>query len=87
MIFIFLDNIKVNVVNFVIKGIFGVRLIIDIINFDLFVECVMLYVCGFFVVCDIFDVVKQICYQKKIFVKVVILEGYVIYKVGLMIGG
>lgn len=66
MIFILLDNIKVNILNFVVKGIVGVRLIIDIIDFDLMLEWVIVYVCGGFVVCDNFEVVKEIVYGKKI---------------------
>lgn len=87
MTFIPLDNIKVNAVNSAIKGMSGARLTIDTINFDSSVERAMSYACGSSVVCDTLDVAKQICYQKKIPVKAVTLEGYVIHKAGLMTGG
>lgn len=87
MTFIPLDNIKVNAVNSAIKGIPGARLTIDTINFDSSVERAMSYACGSSIVCDTLDIAKQICYQKKIPVKAVTLEGYVIHKAGLMTGG
>lgn len=87
MTFIPLDNIKVNAVNTSVKGISGARLTIDTINFDSAVERALSYACGSSVVCDTLDVAKHICYEKKIPVKAVTLEGYVIHKAGLMTGG
>ncbi|KAL7794991.1 RecF/RecN/SMC [Trichoderma ceciliae] len=87
MTFIPLDNIKVNAVNTAIKGFPGARLTIDTINFDASVERAMSYACGSSVVCDTLDVAKHICYDKKIPVKAVTLEGYIIHKAGLMTGG
>ncbi|RFU78677.1 cohesin complex subunit psm1 [Trichoderma arundinaceum] len=87
MTFIPLDNIKVNAVNTAIKGFAGARLTIDTINFDPSVERAMSYACGSSVVCDTLDVAKHICYDKKIPVKAVTLEGYIIHKAGLMTGG
>ncbi|KAK5995835.1 Structural maintenance of chromosomes protein 1 [Cladobotryum mycophilum] len=87
MTFIPLDNIKVNAVNTAIKGFSGARLTIDTINFDSSVERAMSYACGSSVVCDTLDIAKHICYDKKIPVKAVTLEGYIIHKAGLMTGG
>jgi structural maintenance of chromosome 1 len=87
MTFIPLDNIKVNAVNTSVKGISGARLTIDTINFDSSVERALSYACGSSVVCDSLDIAKHICYEKKIPVKAVTLEGYVIHKAGLMTGG
>ncbi|KAL7943004.1 RecF/RecN/SMC [Trichoderma barbatum] len=87
MTFIPLDNIKVNAVNTAIKGFPGARLTIDTINFDASVERAMSYACGSSVVCDTLDIAKHICYDKKIPVKAVTLEGYIIHKAGLMTGG
>lgn len=87
MTFIPLDNIKVNAVNTSIKGITGARLTIDTINFDSAVERALSYACGSSVVCDSLDVAKLICYEKRIPVKAVTLDGYVIHKAGLMTGG
>ncbi|KAH0493682.1 hypothetical protein TgHK011_000338 [Trichoderma gracile] len=87
MTFIPLDNIKVNAVNTAVKGFPGARLTIDTINFDATVERAMSYACGSSVVCDTLDIAKHICYDKKIPVKAVTLEGYIIHKAGLMTGG
>ncbi|PNY29735.1 Structural maintenance of chromosomes protein 1 [Tolypocladium capitatum] len=87
MTFIPLDNIKVNAVNTSIKGFSGARLTIDTVNFDSSVERAVSYACGSSVVCDTLDVAKHICYEKKIPVKAVTLEGYIIHKAGLMTGG
>jgi structural maintenance of chromosome 1 len=87
MTFIPLDNIKVNAVNTAVKGFAGARLTIDTINFDASVERAMSYACGSSVVCDTLDIAKHICYDKKIPVKAVTLEGYIIHKAGLMTGG
>ena len=87
MTFIPLDNIKVNAVNSAVKGIDGARLTIDTIDFDGAVERAMAYACGSSVVCDTLDIAKNICYSKRIQVKAVTLEGYVIHKAGLMTGG
>ncbi|KAH8661320.1 condensin complex component SMC1 [Ilyonectria robusta] len=87
MTFIPLDNIKVNAVNTAVKGFSGARLTIDTITFDSTVERAMSYACGSSVVCDTLDIAKHICYEKKIPVKAVTLEGYIIHKAGLMTGG
>lgn len=87
MTFIPLDNIKVNAVNTAVKGINGARLTIDTINFDSVVERALAYACGSSVVCDTLAIAKHICYERKIPVKAVTLEGYVIHKAGLMTGG
>lgn len=87
MTFIPLDNIKVNAVNTAVKGISGARLTIDTINFDASVERAMSYACGSSIVCDTLAVAKHVCYEKRIPVKAVTLEGYVIHKAGLMTGG
>jgi len=87
MTFVPLDNIKVNAPNTAIKGIPSARLTIDTIDFEAHLERAMSYACGSSVVCDSLDVAKTICYQKRIPVKTVTLEGFVIHKAGLMTGG
>ncbi|KAF9775079.1 hypothetical protein IL306_006904, partial [Fusarium sp. DS 682] len=87
MTFIPLDNIKVNAVNTAVKGFAGARLTIDTIDFDSSVERAMSYACGSSIVCDTLDIAKHICYEKRIPVKAVTLEGYIIHKAGLMTGG
>lgn len=87
MTFIPLDNIKVNAVNTAVKGISGARLTIDAIDFDSSLERAMSYACGGSIVCDTLDIAKHICYERRIQVKAVTLEGFVIHKAGLMTGG
>jgi len=87
MTFIPLDVIKVNPVTTAIKGISGARLTIDTIDFDSSIERGMSYACESSVVCDTLEIAKHICYQRKISVKAVTLEGFVIHKAGLLTGG
>lgn len=87
MTFIPLDNIKTNAPNSAVKGIPGARLTIETIDFDQAYERAMTYACGSSVVCDSLEVAKDICYKRRIPVKAVTLEGYVIHKAGLMTGG
>ena len=87
MTFIPLDNIKVNAVNANLKGLDKARLTIDTIDFDSSLERAMSYACGSSIVCDNLEVAKDICYKKRIEVKAVTLEGFVIHKAGLMTGG
>ncbi|KAL2165843.1 hypothetical protein VTG60DRAFT_3729 [Thermothelomyces hinnuleus] len=85
--FIPLDNIKVNTSNSAVKGISGARLTIDTIDFDPSLERAIAYACGGSVVCDSLEIAKDIVYNKKIQVKAVTLQGYVIHKAGTMSGG
>lgn len=87
MTFIPLDNIKVNAANTAVKGISGARLTIDAIDFDSSLERAMSYACGGSIVCDTLDIAKHVCYDRRIQVKAVTLEGFVIHKAGLMTGG
>ncbi|OTA82404.1 hypothetical protein M434DRAFT_401003 [Hypoxylon sp. CO27-5] len=87
MTFIPLDNIKVSAVNTAVKGISGARLTIDAIDFDSSLERAMSYACGGSIVCDTLDIAKHVCYERRIPVKAVTLEGFVIHKAGLMTGG
>ena len=85
--FIPLDNIKVNTSNSAVKGIPGARLTIDSIDFDPSLERAIAYACGGSVVCDNLEVAKDIVYGRKIQVKAVTIQGYVIHKAGTMSGG
>lgn len=87
MTFIPLDNIKTNAPNSAVKGIPGARLTIETIDFDSSVERAMTYACGSSVVCDTLEIAKEICYKRRIPIKAVTIEGYVIHKAGLMTGG
>lgn len=85
--FIPLDGIKVSATNTAVKGIQGARLTIDTIDFDPSLERAMAYACANSIVCDTFEIAKNINYQRKIHVKAVSLEGHVVHKAGLMTGG
>ncbi|KAK3955322.1 RecF/RecN/SMC [Pseudoneurospora amorphoporcata] len=85
--FIPLDNIKVNSSVSAVKGISGARLTIDTIDFDPSLERAISYACGGSVVCDNLHIAKDIVYGRKIQVKAVTLEGFVIHKAGTMTGG
>jgi structural maintenance of chromosome 1 len=87
MTFIPLDNVKVNAPSSNLKGLAGARLTIDTIDFDSSLERAMSYACGSSIVCDDLEKAKDICYGKRIEVKAVTLEGYVIHKAGQMTGG
>ncbi|RYP73307.1 hypothetical protein DL771_003736 [Monosporascus sp. 5C6A] len=87
MTFIPLDNIKLPAVNTAVKGIPGSRFTIETIDYDKSLERAMAYACGNSIVCDTLEIAKDICYRRKIGVKAVTLEGFVIHKAGLMTGG
>lgn len=87
MTFIPLDNIKTNAPNSAVKGIQGARLTIEAIDYDQSLERAMTYACGSSIVCDSLEIAKDICYKRRIPVKAVTIEGYVIHKAGLMTGG
>ena len=87
MTFIPLDNIKVTAPDANLKSLPKARLTIDTIDFDSSLERAMAYACGSSIVCDDLATAKHICYDKKIQVKAVTLEGFVIHKAGLMTGG
>ncbi|CAK7264095.1 Structural maintenance of chromosomes protein 1 [Sporothrix epigloea] len=87
MTFIPLDNVKVSAPNTAIKAIQGARLTIDTIDFDSNLERGMAFACGGSVICDSMDVAKSIVYQKKLPIKAVTLEGFLINRSGTMTGG
>ncbi|EPE25908.1 P-loop containing nucleoside triphosphate hydrolase [Glarea lozoyensis ATCC 20868] len=87
MTFIPLDNIKVTAVESNLKNLSKARLTIDTIDFDSSLERAFSYVCGSSIVCDDLPTAKEICHKRKIQVKAVTLQGYIIHKAGSMTGG
>ncbi|KAI9597578.1 cohesin complex subunit psm1 [Syncephalis fuscata] len=65
----------------------GVRLLIDTIQYDAVLERAMQYVCSSNIVCDTIAIARRICYEDKLPVKAVTLEGTIIHKSGLITGG
>lgn len=87
MTFIPLDNIKVTAPDANLKGLSKARLTIDTIDFDSSLERAMAYACGTSIVCDDLKTAKAIVYDRRMQVKAVTLEGFVIHKDGPMTGG
>ncbi|GMK58711.1 hypothetical protein CspeluHIS016_0601530 [Cutaneotrichosporon spelunceum] len=65
----------------------GARLAIDCIEFEPSVERAMQYACGSAIICDSQEVAKYVCYEKRMEVKAVTLDGTVFHKAGLITGG
>ena len=83
-----LETIQIKPINSNLKGMHrSMRMAIDTIEFDASVERAMQHACGNSVVCDDLNVAKYICYDRKIEVRAVTLDGTVIHKGGLMTGG
>ncbi|KAK6361226.1 Structural maintenance of chromosomes protein 1 [Orbilia blumenaviensis] len=86
--FIPMETIVNKPLNSSLKGMHRqMRMAIDTIEYDPSVERAMLYACGNTVVCETLEVAKYICYEKKVEVKAVTLDGTVIHKGGMMTGG
>ncbi|KXS21321.1 RecF/RecN/SMC protein [Gonapodya prolifera JEL478] len=65
----------------------GARLAIDCIQFEIQFERAMVYSCGDAMVCDDLKVARYICYERKLEVKAVALDGTLISKNGNITGG
>jgi structural maintenance of chromosome 1 len=83
-----LDVLQVKAVNQNLKGMHpGVRLGIDCIDYDSNLERVFAAACGSSIICDDLKIARHFCYEKKVDVKAVTLDGTVIAKGGTMSGG
>lgn len=88
MTFIPLDTIIHDPPNANLRGIAqGVRLAIDVVDFDPSFERAITYACGTTLVCDTLSTARQLCYERKVGAKAVTLDGTVIHKGGNMTGG
>ncbi|KAI8051446.1 SMCs flexible hinge [Syncephalis plumigaleata] len=65
----------------------GIRLLIDVIQYEPVLERAMQYVCSNNIVCDTIAIARRISYEDGIPVKVITLDGTVIHKSGLITGG
>lgn len=63
------------------------RMAIDILHYDSAIERAVHYACSNTLVCDSLGVARDICYQRRIEVKAVTLDGTVIHKSGNITGG
>ncbi|KAK5136253.1 hypothetical protein LTR08_003860 [Meristemomyces frigidus] len=88
MTFIPLDTIIHTQPNANLRGLQqGVRLAIDTIEFDTNIERAMSFACGNTIVTDTLKIARNLCYERNVDAKAVVLDGTVIHKGGNMTGG
>jgi structural maintenance of chromosome 1 len=86
--FIPLDTIQVQAIDQSLKGQYkGMRLAIDVIDYNSSVERAMMYACGNTMVCDTLEIARDICFRKKVKGTAVTLDGSKIGKGNTMTGG
>lgn len=85
--FIPLDTIQWTASSSNLKGTRGTRMAVDTIKYDSSLERAVAYVCGNAVICDDLAIAKRICWDKRIDVKAVTLDGSIIHRSGNMTGG
>jgi structural maintenance of chromosome 1 len=88
MSFLPLDSLTVQSVNQNLKGMHeGMRLGIDCIDYPPHLERAISSACGDSVICDNLKLAQHMCFERKIGVKAVTLDGSVISKGNTMTGG
>ncbi|KAK4951313.1 Structural maintenance of chromosomes protein 1B [Elasticomyces elasticus] len=88
MTFLPLDTIIHEQPNANLRGLHqGMRLAIDVIEFDPSVERAMSSACGNTIVTDTLKIAKHLCYDRNIGAKAVVIDGTIIHKGGNMTGG
>lgn len=88
MSFLPLDSLTVQSVNQNLKGMHeGMRLGIDCIDYPPHLERAISSACGDSVICDTLKLAQHMCFDRKIGVKAVTLDGSVISKGNTMTGG
>ncbi|KAJ4357306.1 Structural maintenance of chromosomes protein 1 [Didymosphaeria variabile] len=88
MSFLPLDSLTVQSVNQNLKGMHeGMRLGIDCIDYPPHLERAISSACGDSVICDTLKLAQHMCFERKIGVKAVTLDGSVISKGNTMTGG
>ncbi|BEJ14460.1 hypothetical protein CspHIS471_0402270 [Cutaneotrichosporon sp. HIS471] len=88
MTFVPIDTVQVKPIPDKFRNVArGARLAIDCIEFEPSVERAMQYACGSAIICDSQEVAKYVCYEKRMEVKAVTLDGTVFHKAGLITGG
>ncbi|KAJ2743333.1 Structural maintenance of chromosomes protein 1 [Coemansia sp. BCRC 34301] len=65
----------------------GARLATDVMQYDPGMEVAVMHACANALVCDSVEIAKHICYEQKLEVKAVSLDGTVIHRSGLITGG
>lgn len=87
MTFIPLDTIKAHTPNAAVAAVDGARSTIQVVEYEPALERAIQFACGTSVVCDRFEIAKEIVHVKRIPVKAVDLDGNVVHKSGIMTGG
>ena len=86
--FLPLDTLIVKPVNAEFRSIHKqARLAIDVINYEAAIERAVQYACGTTIVCDDLSVARNICYERRVEVKAVTIDGTIIHKSGNLTGG
>lgn len=86
--FLPLDTLTVPPINAELRSVHRqARLAIDIINYESAIERAVQYACSNTIVCDDLTVARTICYDNRVEVKAVTVEGTVIHKSGNLTGG
>ena len=70
-----------------LRGVQGVRMAIDTLDFEPAVARAISFACGNAVVTDTLAIARTLCYEKNVEAKAVALDGSVIHKGGNMTGG
>lgn len=88
MQFIPLDTIAVKGIDQNLKGLHsGMRLGIDCIDYEPYLERAMAFATGNSMICDDIKTAKYLCFEKRVDAKAVTLDGTVIAKGGTITGG
>ncbi|PVZ98678.1 hypothetical protein BB558_005309 [Smittium angustum] len=86
--FLPLDSLFVNPVNESLRRAHpNARLVTDVLEFNTIYDKAISFVCGSNMVCDSVDVAKELCYQRKLPIKAITLDGTVIHRTGNITGG
>ncbi|ORY79404.1 putative cohesin complex subunit [Protomyces lactucae-debilis] len=86
--FLPLDTLTVRAINAELRSVSPqAKLAMDVIQYEASLERAMQYACGSAIVCETLDVARRLCYEERLEVKAVTLDGTVIHKSGNLTGG
>lgn len=86
--FLPIETLSVQSINADLRSIHRqARLAIDVLNYEPAIERAIQYACSNSVICDDLAIARNICYDKRLEVKAVTLEGTIIHKSGNITGG
>ncbi|OIR59177.1 MAG: structural maintenance of chromosomes protein 1 [Amphiamblys sp. WSBS2006] len=85
--FIPLDSIVVHPVDERLRAMRGARPAVDVVRVPDGLGRLAVYVCGGVAICDDFSTAQRVCFQERLGVKTVSLEGSVVHRSGFITGG